>query len=147
MKIGWGWKIMILYGAFVLMIITLVTASSKQRVDLVSKDYYQEEITYQKVLDAGKNQAALSASFGIHANGSDLVIEFPQEFQSAVPKGVVTFYSPVNETWDRSFDITAAGNKFVIPLGKLYMTRYIVKIRCTAGGKDYYQESEIQLHK
>ncbi len=84
MKIGWGWKIAGLYSVFVVLILVLVIKANNQHFDLVSKDYYDAEIGYQKVLDAGKNQASLSKSLNIHANSSDVVIEFPDEFKSKV---------------------------------------------------------------
>ena len=77
MKIGWGWKIALLYGGFVLLISTMVIASNRQHFDLVSKNYYDAEIAYQKVIDAGKNQSALSAAITVHASATAVTIEFP----------------------------------------------------------------------
>ena len=80
MKLSWGWRIAILYSLFVLFMSTLVIASNHQHFDLVSKDYYEDEITYQKVIDAGKNQSNLSQSLVIHADGRSVTIDFPKEF-------------------------------------------------------------------
>lgn len=145
MKIGWGWKIAVLYGGFVVLILTLVLKANSQHFDLVSKDYYEEEIAYQKVLDAGKNQSALSQPVSIHANSSAVVIEFPAEFRSKIMTGDVRFYAPVNAEWDRDFKINTDNNTFTIQRSALHNTRYTIKISCTVDGKSYYQESEILL--
>ena len=146
MKLSWGWKIGILYGGFVIFMSTLVIASNRQRVDLVSNDYYGEEIAYQKVIDAGKNQAALSHPLSIHANGQSVIIDFPDEFRNKVLSGTIKFYSPADERWDRDFRINAGNNSITIPRSGLHNTQYTIKITCVADGKSYYQESEIALH-
>ncbi len=146
MKIGWGWRIGILYGGFVLFMGTLVMASTHQHFDLVSKDYYGEEIAYQKVIDAGKNQAALSRPLAIHASGQAVTLDFPDEFRGKVLSGNVMFYSPVDARWDETFKINAEGNSMNISRSNLHNTRYTMKISWTADGKNYYQESEIMLH-
>ena len=91
MKIGWGTKIAILYGGFVLFMTTLVIASSHQHFDLVSKDYYDAEIAYQKVIDAGKNQSALSTPLAIHADAHTVIIDFPDEFKNRAYQGIFSF--------------------------------------------------------
>ncbi len=146
MKLSWGWKIAGLYSGFVIMMVCLVAASSHQKSYLVSKDYYKDEIAYQGVLDASRNQSKLSAAFTIHANGEAVIIDFPEEFKNSVLGGDVKFYSPVNEDWDCNFKIKAEHNSFSIPRSKLHKTRYTMKINCIADGKSYYQESEISLH-
>jgi len=146
MKIGWGWKIAILYGGFVILIGSLVYASNCQHFDLVSKDYYEEEIAYQKVIDAGKNQSALSQPLGVHANQKSVVIDFPEEFKGKALSGTVTFYAPVNSEWDRNFKIESQNNCFTIDRNSLNNTRYTIKISCTVDGKNFYQESDILLH-
>jgi hypothetical protein len=146
MKIGWGWKIAILYGGFVILIGSLVYASNCQHFDLVSKDYYDEEIAYQKVIDAGKNQSALSQPLGIHADQKSVIIDFPAEFKDKAVSGSVQFYAPVNGEWDHNFKISDQNNGVSIDRSALHNTRYTIKISCTVDGKSYYQESDILLH-
>jgi len=146
MKIGWGWKITILYSVFVVMMVTLVVASSRQKFDLVSKNYYDDELAFQKTLDAGKNQAALSKPVLIHADKDSVTIDFPDEFRSKVLSGNIWFYSPVNEDWDKSIKISTGNNSVTVSRKSLHNTRYTIKISCAVDGKNYYQESEILLH-
>lgn len=146
MKINWGWKIAILYSGFVVLILTLVIGANRQHFDLVSKDYYEEEIAYQKVLDAGKNQSSLSQPLSIHANDKAVIIDFPEEFKSKLLSGEIQFYAPVDASWDRNFKINAVNNTVTIQRSALRNTRYTIKISCSADGKNYYQESEIFLH-
>ena len=44
---SWGYKILGVYLVFVTGIVFLVIKSSNQKVDLVTKDYYEQELMYQ----------------------------------------------------------------------------------------------------
>jgi nitrogen fixation protein FixH len=145
MKIGWGTRIAFLYGGFVLIIAALVIGSMRQNYDLVSADYYQQELEYQKTIDAGKNQAALSSPVHLHANESNVMLKFPAEFEGKVLEGKVQFYSPVDASLDKSFELAAENNSMFISRSKLNKAAYKVKINWQEGGKGYYQESAINL--
>jgi len=137
----------LLYSFFVAMIIALVVSSSRQKFDLVSKDYYKQELTYQDMINAGKNQAGLSMPVSIHAGPSNITIEMPTELQGKELSGEIRFYSPVNKEWDRIYKLGPNDQVSVIPRADLQNTRYIVKVSFNAEGKKYYQESELQLHQ
>lgn len=145
-KLGWGGRIAVLYGGFVILIVALVTGSMRQDFQLVSTDYYGDEIRYQEVIDAGKNQAALSAPVAIVADANTVNIELPQEFAGVAVTGEVHFYSPVNADWDKVIDMNTSSKMLIIPRTQLHTTRYKVKITWNANNKQYYQESEIALN-
>lgn len=148
LKISWGTKIAMLYGGFVLLMVTLVTLSMKQDFQLVSKDYYQKEIKYQEVIDAGKNQAALSASVVIRANDQQVTISLPQEFAGKDVKGSVEFYAAADAKWDANFDMQQLqNNSLIIPMTSLHPTKYQVKINWQADDKHYYQETNLNLYR
>ena len=146
MNIGWGWKIGVLYGGFVALILTLVIGSSRHSSELVSEDYYGDELAYQKVIDASKNQSGLSHPMEVHADANSVVIDLPEEFRNKEVYGSVQFYSPVNSKWDRNFKIDKEVNSIYINRSKLQNTRYVLKVSCRVDGRDYYQESELYLH-
>lgn len=146
MKIGWGWKLALMYGGFVVLIMGLVIASSRQHFDLVTKNYYDAELAYQNVLDAGKNQSALSAPLNIHANRDAVSIDFPDELKNKQLACNIEFYAPVNADWDRNFKMNTKANSVAISRSKLRNTRYTVKVSYSVEGKNYYQESELMLH-
>lgn len=147
MKIGWGGRIAFLYGGFVLLIAALVTGAMRQDFDLVADDYYAQELAYQDVLDAGKNQSALSAPATVYANATDVVIEFPEEFKGKVINGNVHFYSPVEDAWDKQVKLENATAVVTVPRAGLENTRYKIKLSWQVDEKNYYQESDINLYQ
>lgn len=144
-KMNWGWGVTLLYLGFVALIVTLVTGSMRQDFDLVSDDYYQQELEYQDVLDAGKNQSKLSRPAAIHANETLVTIEFPEEFNEQIINGSIHFYSPIEDAWDKKLAINNAQNTFTIARAELQNTTYKIKLNWEADGKKYYQESDITL--
>lgn len=148
MKISWGWKIVFIYSAFVTLIVILVTKSMHQHLeqDLVSKYYYKDEIKYQGVLDAARNQSALSSPIVIHANDQSVTFEFPQEFKDSVLSGDIEFFSNENADWDKIFKLLTQNNSIVIDRAQLRKTSYKLKINWESGDKKYYQESDLNLH-
>lgn len=146
MHINWGAKVAILYLSFVALIITLVVSSTHQKFDLVSNDYYKQEIEYQHVIDASKNQAALSAPISLLKTDDNITINFPPDFKDANITGTIQFYSPVDASLDRKFDIATANNSMAINSKELHKTNYKVKISWLANGKNYYQETELNLN-
>ena len=147
MKINWGARIAILYGGFVILIAALVTGSMRQDFDLVSKDYYQDELKYQEVINAGKNQSGLSAPVFLSATERTVTVEFPKEMRGNIMGGTIKFYSQVDAAWDREYTVTNISDAMVIPRTDLQHTLYTVKIKWTANEKEYYQESNLNLNK
>lgn len=146
-KINWGVRVTLLYLGFMAIIIVLVVGSMRQEFDLVAPDYYEQELAYQQVLDAGKNQASLSAPVSISANSTALNISFPAEFKGKQLAGKINFYSPVNAAWDKEVLINTEENKISIDRADLKNTSYNIRISWSADGKSYYQQSDINLHQ
>ena len=146
MKVSWGWKAGLLYTSFVVMMVSMVVASSRQKIDLVSKDYYKDEIEYQGVIDAGRNQSQLLAPLVIRANDVQVTVDFPDVFKDKVLKGEVYFYSPVNDKWDYRIELNTYNNRMSVDRNRLQNTRYTIKIKWETEGKNYYQETSINLN-
>jgi len=147
MKLNWGAKIAILYGGFVILIVTLVTMSMKQDFQLVSGNYYEQEIKYQEVIDAGKNQALLSAPVTFTTSEQDVTVALPAEFADKAVKGKVSFYAAASAAWDATFDLSLRHNALTVPRSRLHRTHYKVSVSWEADGKKYYQETNLNLYQ
>lgn len=146
LKLNWGARIALLYGGFVVLIIALVAGSMRQSFDLVTPDYYSQEIQYQDVINADKNVSTLSSRAKVETTTDAVTIAFPIEFSGKAIKGTVQFYSPVKTEWDRKFDLSVINNSMVVLRSQLQPTSYTVKLSWETDGKKYYQESNVNLH-
>src|SRR5690349_2223576 len=123
-KIGWGARIALLYGSFVVLMMSLVTLSMKQDFSLVSDEYYKEELAYQATIDASKNSAVLSAPASVSVYNKEVVIRFPEEFSRKQLNGAIHFYSPVTTSLDRKFDVAVIDNAMRINRSKVANAKY-----------------------
>lgn len=144
-KVNWGARIAILYMGFVALIVTLVYRSMHEDFDLVTKDYYGEEIRYQEVIDAGKNQATLSAPVHFAQNGKEVTLSFPQEFKGKEMKGTAQFYSAVNAQWDETFELNIHDAEVAVSVADMQPATYTVKLKWEDNNTFYYQETTLKL--
>lgn len=144
-KLGWGTRVGLLYLAFVALIVTLVYKSMQQEFDLVSTDYYNEELKYQDVIDASNNQAALSSPVTITQQADEIVMQFPKEFAQSNMTGTAQFYSKIDADWDKKFEVRIVDGVCRMPTTTLAATNYQVKLKWWLNEKPYYQETEIKI--
>lgn len=147
LKLSWGTRIAVIYLGFVALIVTLVAGAMRQSFHLVSGNYYEQELKYQEVIDAGRNQSALSAPAQLSIMDKEILIRFPEEFRGMEITGAIQLYSPVDESLDRNIPVSVQGQIAVIARQGLPRTVYTAKLSWKAGGKDYYQETTADLRK
>lgn len=138
MKMHFGHKIFLTFTAFAVLMGVLVYKSFQTDFELVSKNYYQEELEYQKVIDANQNREALQSPVRIEINGDQLQVVLPAEMNNKALSGAIFFYCPSNSKQDQSFPIQASTTD--IPLKALAKGGYVVKTSWTAEGKSFHQE-------
>lgn len=143
---SWGTKIILVFSVFVILMITLVYKSYQTKFELVSKDYYKDELEYQKVIDASKNSADLDAKIVIEQSGKAFKLILPDTLKTAAMAGDVHFYCPYNSTNDLKFDLsTRKDGTLIFDSAKLNGGRYILKVNCIFNGKPYFIEKDINI--
>lgn len=143
MKISWGYKIMFVYIAFVAGIGFLIFKASNQEFDLVTKDYYEQELKYQQVIDQSANASRLSMPLNIEKKEAELKISFPDEMKNK--KKLVDFYlyyaADAKRDFRRSFELNENELAQALPVGMKGM--YELKLTWETEGVKYYHEQKI----
>ncbi|TMI93592.1 MAG: hypothetical protein E6H08_10320 [Bacteroidetes bacterium] len=143
MKLSWGYKIMFVYIAFVAGMGFLVFKASSQKFDLVTKDYYDQELKYQQVIDQAANSSRLSAPVTIERNEGELKISFPDEMKNK--KKLVDFYlyyaADAKKDFRKSFELNENELVQALPVGMKGM--YELKLSWEAKGVKYYFEQKL----
>lgn len=143
---SWGTRIVILYAAFVAMIGTMVFMTMHQKVDLVSEDYYQQELKFQQQIDRQAESNSLSAPPQILAGKEAVTVTFPKEVSKSALSGKVNFYRPSDSSKDFQEAIAADSNGVLsIPGSKFVTGLYTVKLNWSAEGKNYYNEVSLYV--
>jgi len=143
MRINWGYKIAAAYLLFVAGIVFLVFKAGKQNYDLVTKNYYEEELKYQDVIDKKQNVAALSALPEIKYTRTGITILFPKEFENKNITGEAYLYCPSDAKKDlkKNFELNKPDFRWELPGS--FRGMYKLKLSWTSDGKSYYQEKKI----
>jgi len=143
---NWGKKITIAYLAFVALIVTMVVVSVRQKVDLVSADYYAKELNYQSDLNKLNNAKALSSQLKCLVLDNALQIQFPAEQSSSIISGKIFIYKPSDNKSDRTIDIKSTNGIQVLPTSSYSKGMYRVIVDWTVDGKDFQSESIVVIN-
>lgn len=147
MVINWGHKLIFTFLVFSGFMSYLVYRCAETRYDLVSKEYYKDELEYQQVIDGTKMAAGLSSPVKVWQNESGITIQFPSEMKERKLSGQAWFYCPVDAGKDKKLDIDiSSGAEFLVNNNVLSPGNYIVKINWNQEGKHYYSEQNFTIH-
>jgi len=145
MKISWGYKITVVYILFVAGILFLVFKASNENIDLVTKDYYGEELKYQQVIDQSENYAKLSNGLTVEKTTEGLKIKFPEEMKGKKMKVDFYLYYPADSKKDFRINFDTNELDYTQPLPKDFTGMY--EFRCTwqADSLKYFNKQKIFL--
>lgn len=142
---NWGNSLVVVFGAFALLICTLVYKSSHTHFDLVSKDYYGDELRYQDKIDANAN-AMKKSSVEVSQTNDSLVILLPAETAAGNLSGEAWFYCGSDASKDRKIALLpAAGNRQAIARNRLAGGSYILKLSWRSGNEPFYNERPVRI--
>ncbi len=140
MKINWGTGIVIgfvLFIGFIMFMVVAMMTNNKFNHDLVTPDYYQDELMYQDEIDAETNAQSLSENISIRNNKGGITVTFPKELDYSMIKGTVSFYRPSNKKLDFDLPIELSSYKLLIPDKNLLEGRWDIKVDWTYEGVHY----------
>jgi hypothetical protein len=143
MKLSWGHLITFGYLAFVGGIGFLVYKATSQKFDLVTNDYYDQELKYQQVIDQSANTAKLSAPLTIDKINGELKISFPAEMKDK--KKLIDFYLyyPADAKKDFRKTININENDFTQPLPAAMKGMYELKLLWEVDSVKFYFEKKL----
>lgn len=144
---NWGYKITLVYLLFAAGILTLVFKAKSEKVDLVSQDYYAQEVAYQKKLDALNNAAALSAKVEVTQTADGIKIQLPKECAHGA-EGNVTLYRPSDSGLDQQLPLALDSNAAqLVPTSTLTNGLYSFKVEWDYLGKTCFAENALIVQK
>lgn len=145
MRINWGLSIFVLYASFVGFMGFLVYKTFEPKVDLVSTDYYAQELAFQGRIDATKAANAFSVPVTCKAENGELTIHFPVEMQKTFA-GTLHFYCPWDAANDKTVPFTnAAQSEVKVKIPTLPKGEYNIKIEWKADNQHFYVEEILSL--
>lgn len=141
---NFGNWIVVAFIFFAIFIGTLVTVCVRQDVNLVSKNYYNDELVYEHQIKRISNANALSVKPFIRKNPGNIV-EIVFDPQSRIEKGEVKFFCPSNPKADQVFEFKTSINNQQVDISHFEKGMYKARLLWTMNGKEYYYEEIIYI--
>ncbi len=145
-KITWGTGLLITIIVFVSFFLSFLFFSLTQDVNLVSKDYYPDEIAYETKLQKIKNTNLLKEKITLEKKDDKIIIYFPKMKGNSIITGHINFYYIKNYRYDAKFKIETNSNlRQIFFVEKLKKGRYNIMIDWSFNNQNYFQEFKITL--
>ena len=143
---NWGNKILLVFLVFATGIFYLVYRSMHVNYELVSKEYYKDEIRYQEIIDASKRADELGKKIEINQTGNVIAVQLPDEMKNEKVAGVMWFYCAADEKKDRriAMQLDEHGAQ-EIAKEKFLPGSYVVKFDWTSKSTRYYAEEPLTI--
>lgn len=146
LKLNWGTRIAMLYIGFVALIAVMITLSMRQKIELVSDDYYDKELVFQTKIDEMNNANALSGKVDHSIEDNVFVIHFPAEFKGLAVSGNVLFFRPSDSSKDLKTEIKLdADLNQKIDLKTLSKGMYKMQVSWSVDNTPYFSEETIVI--
>jgi hypothetical protein len=146
MTLNWGTGIAATYIVFATATGGFVVFAMSRPVALVSPDYYADSLREDQQLAAIRNAQALTSPPAVEWNGIDRIRVSIPPGQSPVAKGSVTLYRASDVAADRTSElkVSVEGTQD-IRTDNLARGLWLVKLRWSAEGREYYFEQPVML--
>lgn len=119
----------------------------RQKVDLVSADYYEQELKFQERIDHSLKSDELKEPLLWNVEQDRVVLNFPSQFKGKQISGEVLFFRPSDKSMDRKISIPTTDS-----LHKTLSTKgfdkgvYKIEIAWEATDVKYYNEGIVRIN-
>lgn len=144
----WPWAIVTWFIGFFGVVVGLTTTAIRSRTDVVSPDYYAQELRFQERIEASARTEALAAqpTVVVDSHLHSLRLQLPPGVVPGSDTGKITLYRPDDARLDQEFplklDTTGAQ---LIPVASLRPGRWKVRIAWQSQGHEFYHETTVRL--
>lgn len=142
---NWGTKIILVFAVFVSGILYMVFKAGSHNMDLVTTDYYEQELKYQQTIDAVERTNTLSSKLIFTPGRGQVEIVFPAEMQNQPLHADVWLYCIADKQKDLKKQFSTSGGKINMPYLPANKGLHEVKISWQVNGQTYYHKEKIEL--
>ena len=146
MKINWGTGIVIAFICFISFImyfIITMSTNDKYDFDLVTEDYYGQELEFQEDLNKEEHSKTLKTNINFTKTEAGVTINFPKDIDYKNITGTVFLYRPSNKQFDFEIPISLSNHNLLIPDKRLLGGRWNIKIDWKYNDNSYIYKTEI----
>ncbi|MDH3381729.1 MAG: FixH family protein [Flavobacteriaceae bacterium] len=145
-KINWGWGVVIALASFMIFIGTIVfQLMFKKEYDhqLVSENYYKDELLFQLELNKLENAKKLPKNILVQPKDGKLLIIFPEAFNFSEIEGTINFQYIIDDQFDFEQKIALKTPIFEVDSLKLKKGSWNLKVDWKYRGAAYLYKEKI----
>ncbi len=142
---NWGNRIVLVIILFVSGILFMVFKAGTFNTDLVATDYYEQELQYQKVIDAGKRTSNLKSEVKINVLNKGIEILLPEEMKGNLVKANIWLYCVADKTKDRKKKMQSSDGELFMETLPENKGAYEIKLDWESEGISYYFKEKLIL--
>ena len=139
-KFTWGHGVIVALGSFIAFILFMIFMfpNGQQNSEMITENYYEEELDYQNVIDAKNNADLLAEKPQYVQDASGIKVVFPKEISNANAKFSIDLHRADDQKLDVKREMTLDGsNAIFIPAKVLVKGNYVLRTHWTKDNKKY----------
>ncbi|MFO1487681.1 MAG: FixH family protein [Verrucomicrobiota bacterium] len=142
----WPLGIIAFFCCFAAGLTVMVVLACRSNTDLVSRNYYEEELKFQGRIDSLERMKDLRATARYDAVAHRITLALPAEHAGKDITGSIQLYRPSAAGMDRKFDLApdAAGSQ-ALDVAGLQNGLWRLRVAWTVAGHDYFLEQKIVI--
>lgn len=140
LKFNWGWGIIIFFTCFVSFIFFMIYKTTTVGHELVTTDYYQQEIEFQKRIDHRNNLIATGQHIEVTNYEEKVGVHLPAINNQVPTNAKIYFYRASDQSKDIKMN-NEQGGVFMIDKNKFIKGEYVLHAEWECNGKTYYEET------
>lgn len=142
----WPWGIILTFVIFLSGMAWVVTIAVTHPDNLVSSNYYEQELQYQQQINATARARKSGAGIIQDTSAGKVVISLNAAELNQNLSGTVEFYRPSSPDLDHEIQLKPGVNGTqVINVSKLATGPWLLRVKWNAGGKAYFLEQRIVI--
>lgn len=139
----WPYAIILVFVCFAVFIGQFVYRSIQNPTNLVDKNYYQNELDYQDVIDAKSKGLGIKNRMNVRLENKVLIIDFVEDWKDV--SGQVYLYNPIGNEKDIKQAFSIKENQLKMKLRGLINGVWVLKLGFNHEGEDYYLEEKLNV--
>ena len=142
----WPIAIVSFFIVFITVVVAFILWSTRQRMDLVRADYYDEEIKFQEQLDRLNRTKPINAQvvIGYDSMQDVITINLPAATAKHDPSGSIQLYRPSDAHLDHRIRLAADANGAQrIDARKLRPGLWKVRVQWVVDGQEYFFDQPV----
>ena len=136
-------SVFVLFSTFLLLFVVFV---AKQPADLVRRDYYEEEVRFQKHLDRLRRTESFGDQVAVRFEAREhrIVVRLPRSTGAAMASGSIHLYRPSDASADQTVPLTAGAEGVQhVDATRLRPGLWKVRVELEADGREYFFDRPI----